>query len=246
MKNKLILVLSVLLTHVYATDDSSLQMGVGVSSSTSPYKGISSVTMPLPDVELTYKSAFIEGITMGYNVYDTKTLQVGVILLPVLAGYQSKDSHELSGMDNRTMSLEGGLRMKYTFENSFLSSMVSRDISGTTDGYTINAAYNYTLLETQNSGLSLYVGAEYLSDKKSDYYYGVKAKEATLTRPHYHADGALNPFIGLTQIFAFSETWSIIANIEYKHFDSAIYKSPIVDDHYQLAGYLSIMYTFLP
>ena len=111
--------LSVLLTHLYATDDPSLQVGVGVSTSTSPYKGVSSVTMPLPDIELTYKSAFIEGINMGYNVYDTKTLQIGVILLPVLAGYQGKDSNDLKGMDNRNMSLEGGLRMKYNFENSF-------------------------------------------------------------------------------------------------------------------------------
>lgn len=246
MKNKLILLLSILLTHIYATDDTSVQVGVGVSTSTSPYKGVSSVTMPLPDIELTYKSAFIEGINMGYNVYDTKTLQVGVILLPVLAGYKGKDSNDLKGMDNRNMSLEGGLRMKYNFENSFLSGTVSRDVSGTTDGYTVNAAYNYILFETRNSGLSLYAGAEYLSDKKSNYYYGVKDKEATFARPSYHADGALNPFIGLTQIFAFSETWSIIANVEYKRFDSTIYKSPIVDDHYQVAGYLSIMYTFLP
>ena len=248
MKNKLILLASsVLLTSLYATsDDVSLQIGLGVTTSTSPYKGISSVTMPLPDIGLTYKSAFIEGINMGYNVYDTKTLQIGVVLLPTLLGYKSKDSSDLSGMDNRNISLESGLRMKYNFENSFLTSMISRDISGTTDGYTINAAYNYTLFETQNSGLSMYAGLEYLSDKKSDYYYGVKAKEATPNRHSYHADGALNPYIGLTQIFAFSETWSIIANVEYKHFDSTIYKSPIVDDHYQIACYLAIMYTFLP
>lgn len=239
------LVSCILLTNLCANnDDLSLQVGVGVSTSTSPYKGISSVTMPLPDIELSYKSAFIEGINMGYNFYDTKTLQIGVIALPVLAGYKNKDSNDLKGMDNRNMSLEGGLRMKYNFENSFLSSTISRDVSGTTDGYTVNAAYNYTLLETENSGLSVYAGLEYLSDKKSNYYYGVKAKEATFTRPSYHADGALNPFIGLTQIFAFSEKWSIIANVEYKQFDSTIYKSPIVDDHYQIAGYLAVMCTF--
>ena len=245
MKNKLILVSCVLLTNLCATsDDLALQVGAGVSTSTSPYKGISSVTLPLPDIELSYRSAFIEGINMGYNFYDTKTLQIGVIVLPVLAGYKSKDSHDLSGMDNRNISLEGGLRMKYNFENSFLSSTLSQDVTNTSDGYTLNAAYNYTLLETRNSALSLYAGLEYLSDKKSDYYYGVKAKEATLLRPSYHADGALNPFIGMTQVFAFSERWSIIANIEYKQFDSTIYKSPIVDDHYQVAGYLAVMYSF--
>lgn len=239
------LVSCVLLTNLCANnDDLSLQVGVGVSTSTSPYKGISSVTIPLPDIELSYKSAFIEGINMGYNFYDTKTLQIGVIVIPTLLGYKSKDSHYLSGMDNRDMSLESGLRMKYNFENSFLSSTVSQDITNTSDGYTFNAAYNYTLCETKNSALSLYAGLEYLSDKKSDYYYGVKAKEATLIRPSYHADGALNPFIGLTQIFAFSEKWSIIANVEYKQFDSTIYKSPIIDDHYQIASYLAVMYTF--
>jgi MipA family protein len=245
MKNRLILGLCVLLTHVcVASDETSLQLGVGVSTSTSPYRGISSVTLPLPDIELSYNSAFIEGINMGYNVYDTKTLQMGVILLPTLLGYKSKDSDFLAGMENRNISLEGGLRLKYNFENSFLSSTISNDISGTTDGYTFNAIYNYTLFETLNSGLSLYVGAEYLSDKKNDYYYGVKAKEATQNRPSYHADGALNPYIGLTQIFAFSKTWSIVANVEYKRLDSTIYKSPIVDDRYQIAGYLALMYSF--
>ena len=245
MKTKLIMASCILLANVcVASDDLSLQVGVGVSTSTSPYKGISSVTIPLPDIELSYKSAFIEGINLGYNVYDTQTLQIGVIVLPTLLGYKSKDSDSLTGMENRDMSLEGGLRLNYNFEQSFLTSTISQDISGTTDGYTFNATYNYTLCETRNSALSLYAGAEYLSDKKSDYYYGVKAKEATLSRKSYHANGALNPFIGLTQIFAFSEKWSIIANVEYKHFDSSIYKSPIVDDHYQVTGYLAVMYSF--
>lgn len=245
MKTRLMLVLSVLLTHLCAAnDETSLQLGIGVTTSSSPYKGISNVTMPLPDIELLYNSAFIEGINLGYNVYDTKTLQIGGILLPTLMGYKSKDSDFLAGMENRNISLEGGLRLKYNFENSFLSSTISRDISDTTEGYTFNTAYNYTLFETVNSGLSLYAGVEYLSDKKSNYYYGVKEKEATHNRPSYHADGALNPYIGLTQIFAFSETWSIVANVEYKRLDSTIYKSPIVDDRYQIAGYLAVMYSF--
>lgn len=245
MKNKLILVLSALLTHVYATsDDLSLQFGVGVSTSTSPYKGISNVTLPLPDIELSYKSVFMEGMTMGYNLYDTQTLQIGVVLLPTLLGYKSKDSDFLSGMENRNISLESGLRMKYNFDNSFLTSTISRDISDTTDGYTLNATYSYTLCETKNSGLFLYAGVEYLSDQKSDYYYGVQAKEATHNRPSYHADGALNPYIGLTQSFALNQTWSIVANVEYKRFDSAIYNSPIVDEHSQIAAYVAVMYRF--
>jgi outer membrane protein len=127
------------LTSLCAADDTSLQVGIGVTTSTSPYKGISNVTMPLPDIELTYKSAFIEGINMGYNFYDTKTLQIGVIVLPVLAGYKSKDSHDLSGMDNRNMSLESGLRMKYNFENSFLSTTLSQDVTNTSDARLFHA-----------------------------------------------------------------------------------------------------------
>ena len=245
MRTKVIMMSCLLLANVcVANDDLSLQVGMGVSTGTSPYKGISSVTLPLPDIELSYKSAFIEGINMGYNFYDTKTLQIGVIVLPTLLGYKTKDSDSLSGMENRNVSLEGGLRMNYNFEHSFLTTTLSHDISDTTNGYTVNAAYHYTLCETHNSALSLYAGVEYLSDKKSDYYYGVKEKEATLSRPSYHANGALNPYIGLTQIFAFSEQWSIIANLEYKQLDSTIYKSPIVDDHYQVAGYLAVLYTF--
>ena len=245
MNKKLILVSCIVLTNLCAADEPSFQIGLGVATSTSPYKGISNVTIPLPDIELTYESLFIEGITVGYNVYDTKTLQIGAVLLPSLLGYKSNDSDSLKGMKNRNMSLEGGLRLKYNFENSYITSTISRDISDTTDGYSFNTAYNYTLFETENAGLSVYAGFEYLSDKKSNYYYGVKASEATLARPYYHADGALNTYIGLTQIFAFSQTWSIIANVEYTRFDNTIYKSPIVDDHYQLAGYLSLLYRFL-
>lgn len=245
MKSILILVSSILFTNVcVASDDLSLQIGAGISSSTSPYKGISNVTIPLPDIELSYKSAFIEGINMGYNFYDTKTLQVGVVLLPTLLGYKTKDSDSMSGMENRTMSLEGGLRLHYNFEHSFLSSSFSQDISGTTEGYTFNTVYNYTLCETHNLALSLYTGLEYLSDKKSDYYYGVKEKEATLSRASYHANGALNPFIGLTYIVTFHQKWSILTNVEYKYFDSSIFKSPIIDEHYQVAGYLALMYSF--
>lgn len=245
MKKKLMCVLSVLVVSAYAgNDESSVQMGVGISSGTSPYKGISSVTLPLPDIELNYKSAFIEGINAGYNVYDSENLQLSVMALPVLLGYQSKDSDALRGMDNRHMSIEGALRMKYTFEKSFFTTTLARDVGDVSNGYSFNVAYNYTLFETFNQGLSLYAGAEYLSDKKSTYYYGVKAKEATPSRARYDAEGALNPFIGLSEVFALSKTWSIIANVEYKRLDSTIYKSPIVDDRYMLAGYLAIMYRF--
>lgn len=243
MKNKLMLLLSVVLTNLCAmSDDVSLQLGAGLATSTSPYKGISSVTMPLPDIELSYKSAFIEGITMGYNFYDTPSLQVGVVLVPTLLGYKSKDSDFLSGMDNRHISLESGLRMNYNFDNSFLTSTLSHDISDTTDGYTLTASYNYTFLKTTHSTLSLYAGLEYLSDKKSDYYYGVKDKEATLARPSYHADEALNPYIGLTEIYAITKQWTLVGTLEYKQLDSTIYKSPIVDDQYQVTGFLSIVY----
>ncbi len=245
MKKKLICALSVFVMSAYAgNDESSVQMGVGVSSGMSPYKGISSITIPLPDIELNYKSVFVEGINAGYNIYDTENLQLSVMALPVLLGYRSKDSDALKGMDNRHMSIEGALRMKYTFEKSFFATTFSHDVSEASNGYTFNVAYNYTLFETFNQGLSLYAGAEYLSDKKSTYYYGVKAKEATPSRARYDADGAFNPFIGLSEVFALSKTWSMLANVEYKRLDSTIYQSPIVDDRYMLSGYLAIIYRF--
>jgi len=248
MKNKIALGFCVLLTHLCAApnDDVAVQLGVGASIASSPYKGVSTRISPLPDIELTYHNIFIEGVNMGYNFYNTKPLQIGVVLLPTLLGYQSNDSHALSGMDNRTMSLEGGLRAKYTFEHSDVTATLSQDVTGTSKGYTFNAVYNYTLFETENSSLSAYAGAEYFSGKKSDYYYGVRAKEATLQRPEYHADDALNPYVGVTEFFAFSEQWAVVLNVEYKHLDNTLFHSPIVSDHSQVSGYLSILYTFLP
>ena len=83
------------------------------------------------------------------------------------------------------------------------------------------------------------IGFSYLDSRHVDYYYGVRASEATSFRPRFEGDDAVNAnlgiavttpafFNGLTR-FGFKHTW----------FDSDISDSPLTDEDASLSFFFA-------
>ena len=82
--------------------------------------------------------------------------------------------------------------------------------------------------------------------KLNNYYYGVRASEATVARPAYQPGSGLNAEIGLSAVYRLSQRWRILGGISARRLSSGIRASPIVRDRTQLAGLLGLAYDFSP
>jgi MipA family protein len=89
-----------------------------------------------------------------------------------------------------------------------------------------------------------YVTAHRLDQKYVDYYYGVRAAEATAGRAAYVAKGGVNVDIGLRTMYQFDEHHSMMLDVSTTRLAKQIKASPLVDrssTHRVILGY---MYSF--
>jgi outer membrane scaffolding protein for murein synthesis (MipA/OmpV family) len=88
------------------------------------------------------------------------------------------------------------------------------------------------------------IGPRWLSKNHVDYYYGVRAAEATPSRPAYSGRPAYNLDINITAIINVSSHWRWIAIMNREGFGAAIKESPIVDRNSSYAFITSLNYKF--
>jgi outer membrane protein len=70
---------------------------------------------------------------------------------------------------------------------------------------------------------------EHLSSSYVDYYYGVRATEATPTRRAYAGKSSWSPEFGLLVIWRASPRQSLFANFNYERYSSEVRNSPLMN-----------------
>ncbi len=115
-----------------APDNVDLSIGGGVVFSPRPYVGASSNIIPIPVVNVRYKSFFVEGIRGGYQFIKSGQLTGNAYLQANFEGLESTDSPYLSGMRDRSMSADAGAELVYRarpvgFRVNVLSDVLGRN-----------------------------------------------------------------------------------------------------------------------
>ena len=136
------------------------------------------------------------------------------------------DKYLGEAMTKRRTALFGGLSAKYfSWAISF-----SRDLSGYSKGYQAQLSYSqFTKLNDQlvfKSSLNL----DWFDDLYANYYFGVRASEATTTRPTHRALNFFQPGISLMPIYSFKENWSLVNIIGFKFQPKELRESPTVNE----------------
>lgn len=236
-------------TDSYGTDnvDSALhaQIGLVASINSSYYQGADEdyELLPLPIVE--YKRFYVQGIDLGFHLYqgeDGKDLAVEIE--GSFDGYESSDASILSGMAERKAAWEAALVYKAGIGHGQLKTKLMWDVSDRHQGFSTRIMYERPLWMDQTHLVSWYGGGEYWDRAKTNYYFGVKAFEASVNRPAYTAAESLNVFAGLNAIKQLSQTFSLLINAEYRLTSDAVAHSPLVDRNDQWSAYGGIFYSF--
>lgn len=218
-------------------------VGAGAIVSSKPYRGVDPKIYPVPMFGYEGERFYLRGVGGGYRLLHKGRWSFGPVLQPRFDGYEEDDSRDLAGMDDRDLTLDGGVAMTWRTNRGLLGVSWVTDLLGKHDGQELEFSYTAVL---SHGGFDFIpsVGLRYKTDKLVDYYYGVKSDEVRAGRPAYEADEAMDPFVRLAVRRKLVGKWSLLGAVQCEWFDSEIKDSPIVDQSQDLSFVAGVLYSW--
>jgi len=88
------------------------------------------------------------------------------------------------------------------------------------------------------------IGAEWSSDRRVNYYYGVRDSEAIAGRPAYSPGQTINYFGGLKLGVPLGKLWALVGDVQYTLLGDEIQDSPIVNKKFLMRYAAGAVYRF--
>ena len=229
------------------TERARLLLGAGLMIQDKPLKGVDRKVYPLPFYMYQGKAFSMRGLSASYEVFGDESWAVRGLARFRTDGYDADDSSFLAGMSDRRNSADVGaeLWLKGSWGNVGLDWVT--DALGNHDGQETRLTYVREVRSAfgmEKLTLRPMFGLSWRSSNLNDYYYGVRAKEATATRPQYKSGDSANPYVGIGLDYQIAERWSIFSLFRNQWLGSEISDSPIVDQHSKISVILGLLYRF--
>lgn len=221
-------------------------LGVSTRSETSPYRGGGTRNDFLPIYAYEGKRLFIEAYRLGLKVDETADSRFDVFVGYRFEGYPyDRIPASLAGMAARNTGVDLGLSYRYRQPWGTLFGEVLHDAANGSGGSELRGGYRY---EWTLGALRLQPQLAFSarSARLNNYYYGVRASEATATRAAYEPGSGVNAELGLSAAYPLSERWRIFGGVFARRWASGVRASPIAEDRTQLAAQLGVAYDFSP
>lgn len=182
------------------------------------------------DKDLIGKAIPMAQIFIGPVQIGAGGLTVNVVGKPFLGAYlnlsQMGDNYYANGMQNRKESWGAGIGAKIFG----LQLQLNKDINGRSKGYKGQISFGKPYFFDENLLIRFGVNLEILDQNFMDYYYGVKASEATATRPYYAPSAATNLSLNAFPIYKYNEDVNFLAGYSLKFLNKKIQDSPTTKD----------------
>jgi len=231
----------------YARPTNIFSFGAGAIITKEPYKGIDTKSQGIPFFLYRTERLSLYGPLMSYSLFEEQDWEIEAIAKVRFEGYEQDDSRFLQGMDDREWTLELGGSLSKTFAMGNITADCTADILNEHKGHEIRLYYSYdfrNVLGNQALTVSPNIGLSYRSRQLNDYYYGVRAPEATASRPEYHVGDSTGLMAGLRGNYTFRENLSLTVLISFEWLGDEIRNSPIVDEDHIESFLIGIMYMF--
>lgn len=226
---------------------SDTQLGIGYTLSTAerPFVGVNSQTTSLPYIVLSYKDVYIEGLNIGYKLWEKQQVSVDVLATPRF--YEVKESFasggELNGIDKTNPTYLAGISAQYrskpvTFTLQLLGDFLE------SDGYEFVASASKAYKVNDAITLAPALGVTYQDADFVDHFYGVQANEVNVNRPEYGGNASSNYHLSVTTFWNASTHIQLLAQIKYESLGSGTTNSPIVDEDSIVTAVIGAVYLF--
>jgi len=221
-------------------------LGVAVRSEGSPYRGGGTRNDVVPVYEYEGKRAFLETYRAGLKFIDTPDARLDAFVGYRFEGYPYDSiPASLAGMASRGSGADLGLAYRQRRSWGTLFGEVLHDVGAGSNGTEVKVGYHYDWAHGKLRLQPRFALAARDADL-NNYYYGVRAAEATAARPAFAPGAGVNAELGLSAIYRLSERWRLIGGVSAKRWSAGVRASPIVQDRTQLAGLLGLAYDFSP
>ena len=221
-------------------------LGAAARIEASPYRGGGTRTDLVPLYMYEGKHLYLHAYRFGLKLLDTPRQRVDVFLAHRFEGFPYNGvPASLAGMTARQPEMDFGLGYERRGSWGALWAEWVRDATNTSGGSDLRLGYNYSwrsgrLVLHPHFMLSL------RDARLNDYYYGVRADEATPTRPAYMPGSGVNAQVGLYASYDLTERSRLLMGATFTRWAQGVRHSPIVDDRVQVSGLVGWMYDFSP
>ncbi len=226
------------------TETSSWGAGIGVAAERRPYFGAGTKTIAFPAIS--YEGRYFR---WAGNVADIKLPGTGEWTFAVRGryafgdGYDQNDAPILTGMDKRKGGFWLGGAASWNPGFARFALEVLGDASGKSDGLQANLAVERdfpasTFTFTPRAAIG------YVDKKYVDYYYGVKASEATSFRSAYEGKSTMNFQLGLRTSYRIDTRQFVFLDVRATAIGKEITDSPLVGKKVVPAVALGYLYRF--
>ena len=228
-------------SHSFA--ETTYGLGIGVNAGNSLYKDIGTETGVLPIWIIQSDKFLLIGPQFSYEFATFSGLEFAFIGDYRGDGFSGSDGAIFNGMKDRSGTYELGLEIEYESDFGDFSFAVLNDVLGEHEGNEISLTYSLPFIN-RSSVVTPYVSLINYSEDLVDYYYGVRANEATESRAFYEGKSTVNYEIGVDTQWRFGDHHIIAANLSYTAHGSEIEDSPIVDGNGTFNTLIGYAYEF--
>ncbi len=228
------------------SEEGGAGLGVATRMERSPYRdgGVRHDLVPLYLYDGKY--VYLHAFRVGLKLDRGQDHRFDVFLSHRFEGFPyDRIPAGLAGMAERGPGVDLGASYQRSGPWGAVYGELLHDVSGASRGNELRLGYNY---EWRSGRLRLrpYAMLAARDANLNDYYYGVRASEATAERPAYAPGAGVNTSVGLYAAYSLSERWRLLGGLSATRWASGVRNSPIVENRAQVAAMLGMMYDFSP
>lgn len=221
-------------------------LGAGVIHMSRYTGGAAYETDPIPLAMIEYKgTAYIHFDRAGIRLWNSadRKMALGIAAEPRF-GYHAEDGARLAGMSTRRDAIEGGAAFEWELPQLALSAAWLSDWSRASGGQSFRLSLNHQLADNATWDLSAYADFDYADARVVQYYFGVRADEATAARPAYRPGATLISALGFSGAYLFDRRYALLFGGELSRLGAAAAASPIVQRRTDSMGYVGLGLAF--
>lgn len=213
-------------------------IGIGAAGIESPYSGEGERIRAFPLVSYEGEHVFLRGISGGVHLVEAGEFRLDAILSARLDGFDIDDlgRSELlaNGLDASLLSdrddgLDAGMRLSYRSPAGVIALEGLHDVTGASEGYELKLDYRYRW-QINQSALTAFAGASWLSADMTRYYYGILDEEAARGITAYSPGSAVIPRVGLQLMRALGNSrWQVLGALDYQFLPDELQDSPLLE-----------------
>lgn len=219
-------------------------VGLGLSVKRPAYSGIGSETRVIPQLSYENRWVRLAGPMVDFKLPSRGSLSLGLRARYALEdGYEPGDAPVLAGMAERKPGLWLGATAVWRSGFADLSAEWLGDAAGLSDGQRLRLMAERSLRQGSFQ-FTPRLALHWQDGKAVDYYYGVRASEATTARPVYGGSSTVSTELGLRTGYALSARQGLYLDLSATRLGSGIQNSPLVDRSIETAVRMGYLYRF--